>query len=146
MPSTQNLIAYNTYDKFDDVSALVDLVRFAYKKGITIPQYMPRIDNIRNGIKNSTYCASCSKSKTILYPDYTVSRCENYASKHYKFEDHKSIPPLKLGFKEECTKCPAFELCGGGCAPDMNNSYLRDRWCRLSKELYSLALEDMNGH
>lgn len=132
----------NNVDEFDDVKTIVDLVKYAYNINVEIPQYMPRINNFRKGIPNPTYCASCSKNKIILYPDCSIGRCENYLGQHFPFEEYNSMPPLKLGFINNCKNCVAFDICGGGCAPDMANDYLRNRWCRLSNALYNVAIEE----
>jgi uncharacterized protein len=64
-----NINEVKNEDTFDEVNVLLDIIRYSYKIDIEIPQYTPRINNFRNGIKNPMYCDACSYNKIILYPN-----------------------------------------------------------------------------
>jgi radical SAM protein with 4Fe4S-binding SPASM domain len=86
------------------------------------------------------YCAACSYNKIILYPNNTVARCENHLSQRLPVNLHNELTVVKYN-GSDCTSCKAADLCGGGCLPDMNIDYLKERWCRLSKGMYEIATD-----
>ena len=120
-------------------SAMEDVFRTALKHGIFVDQIARRIGPIVTGRYRHRDCSAMG-GKVVFHPDGRTSNC---ISSRTVSDWSRRIP----AFMDECGKCHAAGICGGGCAWDGIHLGAKGgpdpRHCLWTMRILDLFLEDV---
>lgn len=127
------IIPDDYYEKANDF--IMDFYVKSRNKNIYEDRMMRKIDSFVKGVIYYSDCAATSGSQIVIIPDGRVGVCHGcLENKHYfctdindntpldenqTFVEWSEITPLN---KEECMKCEALGICGGGCPINAQNN------------------------